>query len=37
MIAGLDKFREHFADYQDQYLLIGGAAAWLLPDEAGWK
>lgn len=35
MVAGLDKFREHFADYQDQYLLIGGAAAWLLLDEAG--
>lgn len=35
MIAGLDKFREHFANYQDQYLLIGGAAAWLLLDEAG--
>lgn len=35
MIIGLDKFREHFVDYQNQYLLIGGAAAWLLLDDAG--
>ncbi|EAZ98256.1 hypothetical protein [Marinobacter sp. ELB17] len=34
MIAGLDKFREHFANYQDQYLLIGGAAAWHIGPRA---
>lgn len=26
MVKGLDVFREYFADYQDQYVLIGGAA-----------
>lgn len=35
MVVGLGKFREHFADYQGQYLLIGGTAAWLLLDDAG--
>lgn len=35
MITGLDKFAAHFAGYQDRYILIGGAAAWLLLDEAG--
>jgi hypothetical protein len=35
MVVGLDKFAAHFADYQDRYVLIGGAAAWLVLDEAG--
>jgi hypothetical protein len=35
MIVGLDKFAVHFADYKDRYVLIGGAAAWLIMDEAG--
>ncbi len=35
MIKGLDKFREHFADFGDHYVLIGGAAADLVMDEAG--
>ena len=26
MVKGLPKFREHFRDYQDQFVLIGGAA-----------
>lgn len=26
MVKGLDKFREYFSDYTDQYVLIGGAA-----------
>lgn len=26
MVSGLDVFRAHFADYRDQYVLIGGAA-----------
>jgi hypothetical protein len=35
MIHGLDKFREHFAGFGDRYVLIGGAAADLVMDEAG--
>mgnify|MGYP000521783331 CR=1 FL=1 len=35
MIKGLDKFREHFAGFADRYVLIGGAAADLVMDEAG--
>lgn len=35
MVVGLDKFAAHFADYQDRYLLIGGAATWLVLDDAG--
>ena len=26
MVKGLDKFREYFADFSEQYVLIGGAA-----------
>ena len=26
MVKGMDVFREYFADYMDQYVLIGGAA-----------
>ena len=35
MVVGLDKFSAHFAGYQDRYVLIGGAAIWLVLDEAG--
>lgn len=35
MVVGLDKFAAHFADYRESYVLIGGAAAWLVLDEAG--
>ena len=35
MVVGLDKFAEHFAGHRDGYVLIGGAAAWLVLDEAG--
>ena len=35
MVVGIDKFREHFFDYQAQYALIGGAACDLLFAEAG--
>lgn len=35
MVEGLDRFRAHFADYTDQYVLIGGAACDLVLDEAG--
>jgi len=35
MVVGLDKFREHFAGYAEQYVLIGGAATYLVLDEVG--
>jgi len=35
MVKGLDVFREHFAGYEDQYVLIGGTAATLAMAEAG--
>jgi hypothetical protein len=35
MVVGLDVFREHFRDYPDNYVLIGGAACDLLMNEAG--
>jgi hypothetical protein len=34
-IQGLEKFRDYFADYTDQYTLIGGAACYLAMDDAG--
>lgn len=35
MIVGIEKFREHFAGYEDQYALIGGAACDLIFADAG--
>ncbi len=35
MVRGLDLFREWFAAYADQYLLIGGTAASLTMEDAG--
>ena len=35
MVAGIDKFREHFAGHEDQYTLIGGTACDLLFANAG--
>lgn len=35
MVAGIDKFREHFAGHEDQYAIIGGTACDLLFDAAG--
>jgi len=35
MVVGLDKFAAHFADYRDRYILIGGAATWLVLDDVG--
>lgn len=35
MVRGLDRFREHFAGYDDRYVLIGGTAATLTMEEAG--
>ena len=35
MVRGLNRFRDYFADHKDCYVLIGGAALWLVLDEAG--
>ena len=35
MVAGIEKFREHFAGHEDHYAIIGGAACDLLSDAAG--
>ncbi len=35
MVKGLDQFRAHFEDFNDRYVLIGGAAFFLALDEAG--
>lgn len=34
-VKGLDLFREHFCDYADRYVLIGGTACDLVMTEAG--
>lgn len=33
-VEGLDRFQTHFAEYSDQYVLIGGAATFLALEEA---
>ena len=35
MVVGIDKFREHFAGCEDQYVIIGGAACDFLFDQVG--
>lgn len=35
MVTGIEKFREHFAQHEDHYAIIGGAACDLLFDAAG--
>lgn len=35
MVKGLDRFRTHFADYTDRYVLIGGTASSLAMEELG--
>jgi len=35
MVAGIDQFKTHFADFADRYVLIGGAACYLAMEEAG--
>lgn len=35
MAAGIEKFRDHFKDYSDQYIVIGGMACDLLLTDAG--
>ncbi len=35
MVKGLDIFREHFRDFSDRYMLIGGVACSLIFEELG--
>ena len=35
MVKGIDQFRAHFEEFNDRYVLIGGAACFLALDEAG--
>jgi len=35
MVKGLDIFREHFKDFPESYVLIGGVACYLTMEEAG--
>lgn len=35
MVMGLNRFRQHFAPYTNQYVLIGGTACTLLMQESG--
>ena len=35
MVQGIDRFAQHFSAHSDRYMLIGGAATWLVLDEAG--
>lgn len=35
MVTGLNRFRQHFALYTDQYVLIGGTACTVIMQEAG--
>jgi hypothetical protein len=34
-MRGLERFRAHFAGYENNYVLIGGAACDVLMDEVG--
>jgi len=35
MVRGLDLFREHFKDFTDRYVLIGGTACDLIMSDVG--
>jgi hypothetical protein len=35
MVTGVDRFRAHFAEHEDQYVLIGGAACELIMTDIG--
>jgi len=35
MVIGLESFEEHFADFTDRYVLIGGTACFIQMEEAG--
>lgn len=35
MVNGIEAFRDYFAEYTDQYVIIGGFACDLLMEDAG--
>ncbi|MDD3926722.1 MAG: hypothetical protein PHT33_08700 [bacterium] len=35
MVYGIERFKEYFSDYTEQYILIGGTACAILLDEIG--
>lgn len=35
MVKGIESFKEHFADFKDRYVLIGGTASTLAMEELG--
>src|SRR5213076_1877560 len=35
MVAGVKRFRDHFAGHEEQYVLLGGAACELVMDDVG--
>jgi hypothetical protein len=35
MVAGVKRFRDHFAGHEEQYVLIGGADCELVMDDVG--
>lgn len=37
MVKGIEKFREHFGSYKDNYVIIGGSACEVHEDAAGQK
>jgi len=37
MVKGFNKFKEYFADFTDQYVLIGGTACTIVMDENGME
>ena len=36
MVTGIDKFREYFKDFTDNYIIIGGTACDIILDDAGF-
>ncbi|MFA5296693.1 MAG: hypothetical protein WC389_00630 [Lutibacter sp.] len=36
MVVGLYAFSEHFKDFQDSYIIIGGTACDIIIEEAGF-
>lgn len=37
MVIGLDTFSEHFKEFQDSYIIIGGTACDIIMEEAGFE
>lgn len=37
MVKGIEKFKEHFAGFDDKYILIGGSACDLAMAEVGGR